>query len=71
MIRIDANGHLLRIGFYWSMLLVMTEWVVRRRQGRRGRLHTDDDGEHSRQGEQVAMATVAMEATSVPVGDAA
>ena len=49
----------------------MTEWVVRRRQGRRGRLRTDDDGEHSRQGEQVSDSDCCDGSNLVPVGDAA
>ena len=51
--------------------MVMTEWVVRRRQGRRGRLRTDDDGEHSRQGEQVSDGDCCDGSNLVPFGDAA
>ena len=54
------------------MLFVITgEWAVRRRQGRRGRLRTDDDGEHSRQGEQVSDGDCCDGSNLVPVGDAA
>lgn len=47
------------------------EWAVRRRQRRRGRLRTDDDGKHSRQGEQVSDGDCCDGSNLVPVGDVA